>query len=135
MGIFDCLIDKDNGKPKSDMEYIYRLDMVWKPNELESKPIKIGTIMTNVIQLNNGSYEFTCKETGERLCATYSWALAENTPENVERIKIYDDEYLKFKEHERKINSLRNNIITLKERGEKRKEKDITDEPSIEEQM
>lgn len=135
MGIFDCLIDKDNGKPKSDMEYIYRLDMVWKPNELESKPIKIGTIMTNVIQLDNGSYEFTCKETGERLCATYSWALAENTPENVERIKIYDDEYLKFKEHERKINSLRNNIISLKERGKKRKEKDITDEPSNEEQM
>jgi len=133
MGIFDCLIDKDNGIPKSDMEYIYRLDMVWKPNELESKPIKIGTIMTNVIQLNNGSYEFTCKETGERLCATYSWALAENTPENVERIKIYDDEYLKFKEHERKINSLRNNIITLKEHG--KKEKDVTDEPSNEEEM
>ena len=135
MGIFDCLIDKDNGKPKSDMEYIYRLDMVWIPNKLESKPIKIGTIMNNVIQRENGSYEFTCKETGERLQATYSWALAENTPENVERIKIYDDEYLKFKEYERKINSLRNNIITLKERGEKRKEKDIADETQIGEQM
>lgn len=135
MGILDCLIDKDNGKPKSDMEYIYRLDMVWIPNKLEGKSIKIGTIMTNVIQLDNGSYEFTCKETGERLQASYSWALAENTLENVERIKIYDDEYLKFKEYERKINSLRNNIITLKECGEKRKEKDITDEPSIEEQM
>ena len=58
-----------------------------------------------------------------------------NTPENVERIKIYDDEYLKFKEYERKINSLRNNIITLKERGEKRKEKDIADETQIGEQM
>ena len=135
MGILDCLIDKDNGKPKSDMEYIYRLDMVWTPNKLGDKPIKIGTLMTNVIQLDNGSYEFTCKETGEILRTNYSWALAENTPENVERIKIYDDEYLKFKEYERKINSLRNNIITLKERGEKRKEKDITDEPQIGDQM
>jgi len=135
MGIFDCLIDKDNGKPKSNIEYIYRLDMVWTPKLLGDKPIKIGTLMTNVIQLDNGSYEFTCKETGEILRTNYSWALAENTPENVERIKIYDDEYLKFKEYERKINSLRNNIITLKERGEKRKEKDITDEPQIGEQM
>ena len=40
MGILDCLIDKDNGKPKSDMEYIYRLDMVWIPNKLESKSIE-----------------------------------------------------------------------------------------------
>jgi hypothetical protein len=105
MGIFDCLIDKDNGKPKSNMEYIYRLDMVWTPNKLGDKPIKIGTIMTNVIQLDNGSYEFTFKETGEILRTNYSWALAENTPENVERIKIYDDEYLKFKDYERKINN------------------------------
>ena len=135
MGILDFLIDKDNGKPKSEMEYIYRLDMVWTPNEFGDKPIKIGTIMTNVIQLDNRSYEFTCKETGEILRTNYAWALAENTPENIQRMKEYDEEYIKFKEYERKINHLRNNIITLKERGEKRKEKDITDEPSIEDQM
>lgn len=114
MGIFDSLIDKDNGKPNPDMEYIYRLDKVWTPNKLESKPIKIGTIVINVIQLKNRSYEFTCKETGEILRVTYAWALAENTPENVERIKKFDAEYLKFKEHEKLINQLRLDIITLK---------------------
>jgi hypothetical protein len=132
MGILDFLIDKDNGKPKSDMEYIYRLDMVWTPNELGDKPIKKGTIVTNVVQLKNKSYEFLNKETGEVLKTNYAWALAENTPENVERIEIYEKEYKKFKEHEKLINSLRIEIITLKSEGEKRKENDITDELSIE---
>lgn len=48
MGYFDFLIDKSNGKPRSDIEYIYRLDMVWTPNTLGDKPIKIGII--NCIQ-------------------------------------------------------------------------------------
>jgi hypothetical protein len=114
MGYFDFLIDKSNLKPNSDMEYIYRLDMVWTPNELESKPIKIGTIITNVIQLTNGSYEFKNKETGEILRTNYAWSLAENTTENIKSIEKYETEYLKFNEFEQKINELRKNIITLK---------------------
>lgn len=113
MALLDFLISKKNKKPKDNMEYIYRLDMVWTPNELGDKPIKIGTIMTNVIQLDNRSYEFSCKETGERLRTNYGWALAENTPDNIKRIEKYEKEYLKFKEYEKKINQLRNNIITL----------------------
>lgn len=115
MGMFDCLIDKNNGNPKSDMEYIYRLDMVWVLDKLESKPIEIGTIMCDVKQCTNGSYEFTCKETGERLRTNYAWALAENTPENVKRINKFDTEYLIFKKYEARINSYRNNIVTLKD--------------------
>ena len=114
MGYFDFLIDKTNGKPKPDMEYIYRLDMCWRPNELKHIPMKVGTIMTNVVQLENKSYEFTCKETGERLRTNYAWALAENTPENVKLIEEYDKEYSKFKEYEKKVTSMLKKIKTLK---------------------
>jgi hypothetical protein len=114
MAYFDFLIDKNNSQPNPDMEYIYRMDMVWTPNELKDKPIKVGTIVNNVVQLENKSYEFTNKETGELLRTNYAWALAENTPENVERIELYEKEYIEFKKHEKKINSLRNNITTLK---------------------
>lgn len=114
MGILDCLIDKDNGKPKSDKEYIYRLDTTWTPNEFGEKPIKIGTIVNNVIQRENFSYEFTIKETGELCYTNYSWSLAENTPENIKKIKEYDREYKKFEEHEKYVNRLRNEIVTLK---------------------
>lgn len=114
MGIFDCLIDQNTETPNPDMEYIYRMDMVWTPNVLGSKPMKIGTIVTNVIKKYNGSFEFTNKETGELLCTNYGWSLAENTPENVKRIKDYEKEYAKFRKHELKIDSLRNSIVTLK---------------------
>jgi len=114
MGFFDFLIDKNNGKPKSNMEYIYRLDESFIPKELINKPIKFGTIMINVIQLPNGSYEFINKENGEKLTTNYGWALAENTSENRKRIEMYEKEYNKFKKHENKINSLKNEIITLK---------------------
>jgi len=113
IGYFDFLIDKNNGHPKHDIEYIYRLDMVWKPGELEGYPIKIGTIVTDVVQLENKSYEFTNKETGERLKTNYAWALAENTPENLKRIEEYDKERIKFKEYENKVEALRKQITTL----------------------
>jgi hypothetical protein len=113
MAYFDFLIGENKGIPKPDMEYIYMMDMVWTPNVLGDKPIKIGTIMVDVIQLENRSYEFTCKETGERLRSNYAWSLAENTPENVKRIKFYNKEYIKFKKHEKKIKYLRNDIFTL----------------------
>jgi len=114
MGYFDFLIDKDNGKPNSNIEYIYMFNMVWTPNQLGDKSIRFGTIMTNVIQLPNGSYEFINKETGEKLTTNYAWSLAENTLENRKRIEKYKKEYIKFKKYENKINSLKNEIITLK---------------------
>lgn len=113
MGYFDFLIDKNNGQPKQGLEYIYRLDMVWKPGGLEGYPIKVGTIVTDVVQLENKSYEFTNKETGERLKTNYAWALAENTPENLKRIEEYEKEWIKFKEYEKKIETLRKSIVTL----------------------
>ena len=114
MAYFDFLIDKDNGKPNPDLEYIYLLDMVWIPNQLGDVPIKKGTIVTNVKQLDNGSYEFINKETGEILETNYAWSLAENTPENILKIEKYNQEFKKFKEYEKQINKLRNEIVTLK---------------------
>lgn len=114
MAYFDFLIDKDNTQPKVDMEYIYRLDIVWKPNELTSYPINIGTIVTNVIQTNNGGYEFNIKGENETLRTNYAWALAENTPDNLAKIEEYEKELAKFKEHEYLIDYLRDNIVTLK---------------------
>jgi len=114
MSYFDSLIDKNNGKPKVDIEYIYRMDMVWIPGKLEHKTIKIGTIVNNTVQMENGSYQFNNKETGELLQTNYAWALAENTPENLEKIKRYDEEFIRFKEYEKFIQSLWDNIVTLK---------------------
>jgi hypothetical protein len=114
MGMLDFLIDKDNRTPKIGLEYIYRHDMVWKPNDLTGYPIKVGTIVTNVIQISNRGYEFNIKGDTETLRTNYAWALAENTPDNLARIEEYDKEYLKFKEYESFVDSLRNNIVTLK---------------------
>lgn len=105
---------KDNGKIKPNMEYIYLLDMIWKPNQFGDQPIKVGTIMKDVIQSENGGYEFTCKETGERFRTNYAWALAENTPKNIKRIEEYNEEYSKLQKFENKVSLLRNDIITLK---------------------
>ena len=113
MGALDFLIDKNTNSPNPEMEYIYRFDMVWTPNKLGGKEIKPGTIVTNVTKKDNSSFEFTNKETGELLCTNYGWSLAENTPKNRTKINKFNKEYAKFKEHERKVNILRENIITL----------------------
>ena len=114
MAMFDFLINKNNLNPNPDIEYIYLLDMVWKPGKLESKYIKQGTIVIDVIKLKNNSFHFTNKETNERLCTNYGWALAENTYENNKRIELYNKELIRFKKFEKYIKKLKNNIITLK---------------------
>lgn len=114
MKYFDFLIDKNNVQPKSDMEYIYRHDMVWKSGHFGDIPIKPGTIMIDVIKLENNSYEFTCKETGERFRTNYGWSLAENTPENVKRINRLEKEQIKLKKFEKKVAELYDKVITLK---------------------
>ena len=112
--MLDFIIDKNIKIPIKGMEYIYRMNMVWKPEiRLQSFPIKINTIVINVVRKENGGFEFTNKETGERLCTNYAWALAENTVENIIRIQEYDKEIILFEAYEKKVNKLRDNIITL----------------------
>lgn len=115
MEILDYLIDKDNNEPKYDMEYIYLMDMIWKPNgRMESFYIKEGTIMINIKKRENNSYEFTCKETGEIYQTNYGWSLAENTEENTNRIEEYNNHNLEFKKMKLYNDKLRKNIKTLK---------------------
>ena len=112
--MFDNLIDSDNNKePKPGMEYVYKLNEIWTVNSLFSKPIKRWSVMINVIKKDNGSYEFTSKETGESFRTNYGWALAENTPENLIRIEEYEKQSIIFGEAERKIREVTDKITTL----------------------
>ena len=66
-------------------------------------------------------YDFVIKDTGELRHTYYPWILAENTPENIEKIKNFREEYRKFELHEQYVNSLRNEIVTLKKNNQKPK--------------
>ena len=112
MGIFDVLINS-NKEPKVGMEYIYLLDVTWIPGEHESVSVEFGSIMVDVVKLDNDSFEFTHKESGQRFGTNYGWALAENTPKNIERINSYLESIKKLKEIKRENKSLRNLIIDL----------------------
>lgn len=114
MGYFDFLIDENNKKPNPNIEYIYRHDMVWLPNSLKAIKIKINTIVNNVVILDNGSYEFTVKETGEKYRCNYGWAFAENTPENIKKLKVLDKAKAKLKRQDKKVDKLINDVKTLK---------------------
>jgi len=112
MGIFDLLIN-NNKNPKEDMEYIYLLDEVWKPGKIGSYPIKQGSIVTDVTKLGNDSFEFIDKESGEKFRTNYGWTLAESTPENIERIKAYEECALRLNEIEKERDSLRSKVLDL----------------------
>jgi hypothetical protein len=112
MGMFDALINS-NKEPKFGMEYIYLLDVAWIIGTFDTVSVDFGCIMTDVVKLPNDSFEFTHKETGKRYRTNYGWALAENTPENVERINAYLESNKKLKEVEKENSRLRNLIIDL----------------------
>ncbi len=113
MSHFDFLIDADNGKPNPNMEYVYCLDIIWRPDRLGHSTIKKGSIMVDVIQLDNKSYEFTSKENGERFRTNYAWALVENTPENIKLYNEYEIENMNLKIFQEKVKSLRAKVKTL----------------------
>lgn len=125
MGYFDFLIDKKNLEPKPELTYVYLMDMVWRPNELGHHPIAVGTVVTDVIQKENKSYEFKIPGTEGTWRTNYAWALAENTVENIERIKIYHQEQAKLEEMQKRVDGIRNEIVTLDGKSDlKNKEKE-----------
>ena len=118
-----------NLDPKPDMEYIIMNDIDYDYDfETSSykQILKKGSIVTNV-KLKKGKenqfmgYDFVIKDTGELRHTYYPWILAENTPENIEKIKNFREEYRKFELHEQYVNSLRNEIVTLKKNNQKPK--------------
>jgi len=112
MGTLDYLISS-NKTPIEGMSYIYIFDKVWLPNELGSYPIKYGSDIIDVVKLENDSFEFTVKETGKRCRTNYGWAIAENTPENLEKIKRYLESDAKLDELKKETYKLRDEIIDL----------------------
>ena len=113
MAYFDFLIDKNhNGEPNFSLSYIYMLDQIWIPNKLGDIPVEKYSIFFNVKRLENGSYEFE-DEKGNLFRCNYSWALAENTPENLSRIKEYQEKLELYKKAKKEMDLYRNNIKTL----------------------
>lgn len=112
MGVFDQLI-RSNKEPKKGMKYIYLLDKVWKNNELGSYPIKFGSVVVDVIKLENDSFEFKDEETGEVWRTNYGWTLAEKTEENIENINKYLKSKKKLDDLKKETNKLRSDIIDL----------------------
>ena len=112
MGMLDALINS-NKEPKAGMEYIYLLDVAWIIGTFDTVEVERGCIMTDVVKRHNDSFEFTHKESGKRYETNYGWALAENTPENIERINAYMESENKLNEVKRENKRLRNLIIDL----------------------
>lgn len=113
MAYFDFLIEKGI-EPKVDVEYIYLHDLVWKKGELDATKIKKGTIVHQVSQRDNGSYEFSIDGMEGRFRCNYSWAFAERTDENIERIKAFDECVKRIEELEAVRKLLSKEIKTLK---------------------
>ena len=114
MSYFDFLIDKNNTEPEAGKEYVYLFDMVWKPNDLESYPIKYGTIVHSVVRLENNSFQFKIGNDEQIYCTNYGWSLAVNTDENLKAIEKYEiSKKQSLKQLKAITNDLRSNIITL----------------------
>lgn len=109
MGAFNGLID-NNKEPKKGVEYIYMLDMVWKPGVFESFPVVAESIVVDVEKCDDNSFRFKFKEGGDQVYKTnYGWSLAENTTNNLLRISEYKklkEEVDKSKSELKKLRSL-----------------------------
>jgi hypothetical protein len=84
MGFLDSLITKTESVPNNG-EYIYNLDMVWKPGYSEHIPVSPGIIVINVKKLENNSFTFNIKadDTNTLYRTNYGWAFIENAPDNI----------------------------------------------------
>lgn len=90
MGVLDSLISKKNKAPKADRQYIYYHDKAWKANDLGSISVVQGSLVENVIQLDNKSYEFNFLGNPERFRSNYGWSFIENTASNRRAIQMFE---------------------------------------------
>ena len=106
----DFLIDR-NLEPKKGMEYIYMHHQAWSDEERCHIPLKYGSIVTNLVRLENNSIDFTYNN--NRYKSNYGWAFAENTLENRAKIDKYLESNKKLDELKRETKRLRNDIVDL----------------------
>jgi len=114
---FDFLPDNDI-IINPDTEYIYRMDMVWVVNSYESYKVKKSMIVHKVVAKKNGGYVFTVKDTHEVFECNYGWAFAENTPDNIVKLKAFDEQNDKLTEISKVCDKLRKKVTTLDSNNE-----------------
>lgn len=115
--------------PKPDVEYILTYDAPIDFREAKGF-LKRGTIVNNVTYNSEfGCMDYVVKETGLKQHTYYPWALAENTPENVERMKEEDAQQVIVNREEQKLIKLRRNVSTLmlREEFDPTKDKSVSD--------
>lgn len=99
-----------NLEVNSDIDYIYRLDMVWIPNQLSNFPIEIGTIVENLRENDNGMYSFKVKGDSKEYTCSYRWAFVKKNKSNISILKKIDKEEIKLKKQKDKIKQLKNKL-------------------------
>ena len=112
MAYFDFLIDKGDVEPKKGMEYVFRdpsKSYSWFKNG-------VAMIVTDVVKLPSGWFEFKVKDTGETDRTTYGWALGEYTPENIELMKQCDKHWAEVEESQNNVSRLLDVIKSLKQK-------------------
>lgn len=103
----------DKGEPKE-----FEVNSQEELDSLKERPysikVKEGIIVTDVVQREQGDYEFTIKDNGIRCRCTYNWAFWENTPKNIKRIEKYRKESAKLKKLKKAVNRLRDDIDQIR---------------------
>jgi hypothetical protein len=99
-----------NLEVNSDVDYIYRLDMLWTPNRLDGFPIEKGTIVENLMENDNGMYSFNVKGDSQEYTCSYRWAFVEKNKSNISILKKIDKEEIKLKKQKDKIKQLKNKL-------------------------
>lgn len=115
----DILTNNTNSKnlePKSDIEYIYILDMMWEKNPHKEIYLKKKrNIVINVKQLGVSEYSFNLKDdlTKKTYYCSYGWVFVENTEENVKLLDQIDLEQKILEQQSFKVVCLRNQLKRL----------------------
>lgn len=108
---------------KMKNSYIYFHNLTWKEDCLEPVSIEKGIIVYNVKRVDGSfiskclgcpAYEFET-ENGEKFGCNYSWAFAENTPENKEKIRRYEEHRVELEKAMKKNKMLFEEIDFIKE--------------------
>lgn len=77
-------------QPKEGVEYMFILESTSKVDSFEQVRVPKGTIVKN-LQLTDSGYQFNIDGVAVPLKTYYGWALIENTPENQERFKKFEE--------------------------------------------